>query len=69
MAFCQTGMENFGPCDGLFNLETLLKSIINISLRLTLGNSMFLCTYIPFLVRWNLLPPYPDCIFYFYFSE
>ena len=62
MAFCLTGMENFGPCDGLFNLETVIKAAFMIPLRLTLANSMSMCTYIPFLIRWNLVPPFPECI-------
>jgi len=62
MAFCQTFLDSLAPCDAIYNLTTVIKAIVSNALRMTLENSMYMCTYIPFLIRWNLVPPYPNTL-------
>lgn len=56
---CRTNPFNFGPCDALVNIQTIIMSIFIIPLRLRLIHSFIMvCTYVPFLIRWDLIPPY-----------
>jgi len=46
-----------GPCDAIQNMQNMLSAMFDISARIRLSGSFIgLCTYIPFLIRWDLVP-------------
>ena len=56
MLACKTSMESFGPCDSMISLQTIIMAAFIPSLRLRLVMTFGICTYIPFLIRWDLVP-------------
>lgn len=55
---CKTSINNFGPCDSLINVQSIMMAIFIPSSAIRLGMMFGYCTYIPFLVRWDLIPPW-----------
>lgn len=52
-----TPQWRLGPCDAISNVQNLLASIFDVSARIRLvGTFIGYCTYIPFLIRWDLIP-------------
>ena len=60
MAACKTSLNNFGACDNMVNLSTIIMAAFIPSLRLRLIMMFGLCTYIPFLIRWDLVPKWKE---------
>lgn len=60
MITCWVFIDKISPCENLINLETLIMAIFDMSLRLRLLNSFTSCTYIPFLIRWDLVPKFKE---------
>ena len=56
MIQCQVSLFEFPECAALINLETIIKSMLVIPHRLSLTMIFTQCTYIPFLIRWDLVP-------------
>ena len=59
MAACQVPMDAIDPCAAFSSIGTIVASVVDLGLRVTLSNMFTNCSYIPFLVRWDLVPPYP----------
>jgi uncharacterized membrane-anchored protein YitT (DUF2179 family) len=56
---CLTPFWDLGPCDAMINIFMLIAAIFDISARFRLlGTFVGTCTYIPFLIRWDLVPPW-----------
>ena len=56
MVTCLTPPWNLGPCDSLINIFNLIAAIFDISARFRLmGAFIGKCSYIPFLIRWDLV--------------
>lgn len=53
---CKTNLNSFGPCDSMISLQTIIMAAFIPSLRLRLVMMFGICTYIPFLIRWDLVP-------------
>lgn len=63
LAVCGTPLENIGPCDSIINPEMIIKAMFDVPARLRLSYAFTgMCTYIPFLIRWDLVPKWkkPD---------
>ncbi len=59
MIMCLTPFWELGPCDAMINVFNLIAAIFDISARFRLmGTFIGTCTYIPFLIRWDLVPPW-----------
>jgi hypothetical protein len=56
MVQCKVGLDQLAPCQGIISLDMAIKAIVDISLRMRMMFAFALCTYIPFLVRWDLVP-------------
>lgn len=56
MVVCKTKIDSFGPCASLISLQTIIMAAMIPSLRIRLVMIFGMCTYIPFLVRWDLVP-------------
>lgn len=53
-------LDTIGPCDAIVNLSTIIKAIFTMPGRLRLMMAFTgTCTYIPFLIRWDILVPFP----------
>lgn len=56
MIMCMTPFWELGPCDSMINVFQIIAAIFDISYRLRLISTFIgACTYIPFLIRWDLL--------------
>jgi hypothetical protein len=59
MIICKAGLNDIAPCAAAINIPTIIAAIIQIPQRLRLGLKFSpLCTYIPFLVHWDLVPEF-----------
>jgi hypothetical protein len=57
MIMCAAGLEDFSPCDSIVNPTMIIEAITSVPARLRLASAFsFECTYIPFLIRWDLVP-------------
>lgn len=56
MVVCKTKIDSFGSCGSLISLQTIIMAAMIPSLRIRLIMIFGMCTYIPFLVRWDLVP-------------
>jgi len=54
-ATCQVMFDKFSPC-ALFSIYTAISAIADPTLQLTLINAFSNCTFLPFLVRWDIVP-------------
>ena len=54
-ATCQVMFDKFAPCD-LFSPYMAIQSIMDLTLKLFIVNAFTDCTFIPFLVRWDIVP-------------
>jgi hypothetical protein len=61
MAMCLTyRIDTIGPCDAIVNINTIIAAIFSIPGRMRLMMAFTrVCTYIPFLIRWDILPAFP----------
>ena len=55
---CGVEIADFSQCDGIISLELAIKAIVDVSLRIRMIMSFTDCSYIPFLIRWDLVPPW-----------
>jgi hypothetical protein len=53
-------LEDLPPCQNIISLDLAIKAILDVSLRMRLIMSFTDCTYIPFLIRWDLVPPWEN---------
>lgn len=58
MIMCNVWIDKISECDALINLEVIIKAIFSIPNRNSLMMIFSQCTYIPFLIRWDLVPPW-----------
>lgn len=64
MIMCGVWISKIAECDALINLRVIIKAMFVIPNRTSLMMIFNLCTYIPFLIRWDLVPKWtrPDVL-------
>lgn len=60
MVICRVWINQLPTCDALINLQVLIKAMMFIPDRIKLGYMFNMCTYIPFLIRWDLVPKWKE---------
>lgn len=55
---CRVWINKIPECDALINIEVVIKAMLSIPDRFKLTYIFSQCTYIPFLIRWDLVPPW-----------
>jgi hypothetical protein len=53
---CQVGLDDLGPCNAIISIGTMIRAIFDMPTRFRVINAFTTCTYVPFLIRWDLVP-------------